>query len=98
MKRTLELTDRAYEEYLRPYYENLTRERAVMGSLFSVDTSVLSDDELKLYVSTLVRDLLEVAVTERHLYHTLRSVFHLPEDFRLDDHIISFEEDENDKA
>lgn len=98
MMRTLELTDRAYEEYLRPYYENLTRERAVMGSLFSVDTSVLSDDELKQFVSTLVRDSLEVSVTERHLYHVLRSVFHLPEEFRLDDHTISFEEDENDKA
>ena len=96
--RTLELTDRAYETYLKPYYENLTRERAVMGSLFSVDTSVFTDDELKRYVSTLVRDFLDIAVTERHLYHILRSVFLLPEEFRLDDHTISFEEDENDKA
>lgn len=96
--RTLELTDRAYEEYLKPYYENLTREKAVMGSLFSVDTSMFTDDELKLYVSALVRDFLDVAVTERHLYHVLRSVFRLPEDFRLDDHTISFEEDENGKA
>ena len=98
MKTTRELTDRAYEEYLKPYYENLTREKAVIGSLFSVDTSVFTDDELKQYVSTLVRDFLEVAVTERHLYHTLRSVFHLPEEFRLDEHTISFEEDDNDKA
>ena len=44
------------------------------------------------YVSMLVRDFLEVAVTERHLYHTLRSVFRIPEYFRLDDHTISFEE------
>ena len=96
--RTLELTDRAYEEYLRPYYENLTREKAVIGSLFSVDTSVFTDDELKRYVSTIVRDFLEVVVTERHLYHILRTVFRLPEKFRLDDNRISFEEDENDKA
>ena len=96
--KTYELTAPAYETYLKPYYDNQTRERAVMGSIFSVDTSVLSDDELKLYFSTLVRDFLEVAVTERHLYHVLRSVFHLPEEFRLDDHTISFEEDDNDKT
>ena len=59
---------------------------------------MFTDDELKLYVRTLVRDFLDVAVTERHIYHMLRSVFHLPEDFRLDDHTISFEEDDNDKA
>ena len=96
--KTLELTDKAYETYLKPYYENLTREKAVMGSIFSVDTSALSDDELKRYARTLVRDFLKVAVTERHFYHTLRSVFRLPEDFRLDDHTISFEEDNNDKT
>lgn len=96
--RILELTDMAYEEYLRPYYENLTREKAVIGSLFSVDTSVLSDDELAVYLRTLVKDFIAVTLEERCLYHSIRKAFSLPQEFRLDDHTISFEEDDNDKA
>lgn len=95
--KTYELTDQAYESYLKPYYETMTRERAVMGSLFAVDTSDLTAEELRRYLGTLVRDYLEVMIRERHLYHVLRKAFHLPSEFRLDDHTISFEEDDNDK-
>ena len=96
--KTYELTDQAYESYLKPYYENITRERAVMGSLFAVDTSDLTAEELRRYMGTLVRDYIDVMIRERHLYHTLRKAFHLPSEFRLDDHTISFEEDDNDKT
>ena len=96
--KTYELTDQAYESYLKPYYENMTRERAVLGSLFAVDTSDLTVEELRRYIGTLVRDYLEVMIRERHLYHILRKAFHLPPEFRLDDHTISFEEDDNDKT
>ena len=96
--KTYELTDQAYESYLKPYYENMTRERAVLGSLFAVDTSDLTVEELRRYIGTLVRDYLEVMIRERHLYHVLRKAFHLPPGFRLDDHTISFEEDDNDKT
>ena len=96
--KTYELTDQAYESYLKPYYENITRERAVMGSLFAVDTSDLTAEELRRYMGTLVRDYIEVMIRERHLYHVLRKAFHLPSEFRLDDHTISFEEELNDKA
>ena len=96
--KTYELTDQAFESYLKPYYENMTRERAVQGSLFAVDTSDLTAEELRRYLGTLVRDYLEVMLRERHLYHVLRKAFQLPSEFRLDDHTISFEEDDNDKA
>ena len=96
--KTYELTDQAYESYLKPYYENMTRERAVLGSLFAVDASDLTADELKRYMAVLVRDYIEVMIRERHLYHVLRKAFHLPSEFRIDDHTISFEEDDNDKA
>ena len=96
--KTYELTDHAYGSYLKPYYENMTRERAVLGSLFAVDASDLTTEELRQYIGTLVRDYLEVMIRERHLYHVLRKAFHLPSEFRLDDHTISFEEDDNDKA
>ena len=49
-------------------------------------------------MGTLVRDYIEVMIIERHLYHVLRKAFHLPEEFRLDDHTISFEEAYNDKT
>ena len=96
--KTYELTDQAYESYLKPYYENMTRERAVLGGLFAVDTSDLTAEELRQYVGTLVSDYIEVMIRERHLYHVLRKAFHLPPEFRLDDHTISFEEDDNDKT
>ena len=96
--KTYGLTDQAYESYLKPYYENMTRERAVLGSLFAVDTSDLAAGELRQYMGTLVRDYIEVMIRERHLYHVLRNAFHLPSEFRLDDHTISFEEDDNDKT
>ncbi|MDY4799640.1 MAG: hypothetical protein SO157_09945 [Bullifex sp.] len=96
--KTYELTDQAYESFLKPYYENMTRERAVLGSLFAVDTSDLTAEELRRYMGTLVRDYIEVMIRERHLYHILRKAFHLPPEFRLDDHTISFEEELNDKA
>lgn len=96
--KTYELTDQAYESYLKPYYENMTCARAVMGSLFAVDTSDLTAEELRQYVGILVRDYIEVMIRERHLYHILRKALHLPSDFRLDDHTVSFEEDDNDKA
>ena len=96
--KTYELTDQAYESYLKPYYENMTRERAVLGSLFAVDASDLTAEELRRYIGTLVRDYIEVMIRERHLYHILRKAFHLPSEFRLDDHTISFEEDDNDKT
>ena len=93
-----ELTDQAYESYLKPYYENMTRERAVLGSLFAVDTSDLTTEELSQYIRTLVRDYIEVMIHERHLYHILRKVFHFPPEFRLDEHTTSFEEDDNDNT
>ena len=93
-----ELSDQAYESYLKPYYENMTRERAVLGSLFAVNASDLTAEELRHYMGTLVRDYIEVMIRERHLYHILRKAFHLPSEFRLDDHTISFEEDDNGKA
>ena len=96
--KTYELTDQAYESYLKPYYENMTRERAVLGSLFAVDTSDFTTEELRQYMGTLVRDYLEVMIRERHLYHVIRKAFHLLSEFRLDDHMISCEEDDNDKA
>ena len=52
--KTYELTDQAYESYLKPYYENMTRERAVLGSLFAVDMSGLTSDELKRYMGCLL--------------------------------------------
>lgn len=87
------LNEKAYELYLKPYYENLTRERAVLGSLFSVDKEGLSDDELKMYIATLVKDYLEVTITERSLYYNLRNTFSLPPSFNLDDHTISYKEE-----
>ena len=96
--KTYELTDQAYESYLKPYYENMTRERAVIGSLFAVDTSDLTAEELRQYMGILVRDYIEVMIRERHLYHVLRKAFHLPDEFRLADRTVSFEEDDNDKA
>lgn len=39
------LNDKAYEAFLKPYYENKTRVNAVFGSLFSVSKEGLSDDE-----------------------------------------------------
>ena len=63
-----------------------------------MDTSDLTAEELRRYIGSLVRDYLEVMIRERHLYHILRKAFHLPSEFRLDDHTISFEEDDNDKA
>ena len=93
-----ELTDQAYESDLKPYYENMTRERAVLGSLFAVDTSDLTTEELSQYIRTLVRDYIEVMIHERHLYHILRKVFHFPPEFRLDEHTTSFEEDDNDNT
>lgn len=92
------LTDQAYESYLKTYYENMTRERAVLGSLFTVDISDLTTEELSQYIRTLVRDYIEVMIRERHLYHILRKVLHLPPEFRLDEHTTSFEEDDNDKT
>lgn len=86
------LNDKAYELYLKPYYENLTRERAIIGSLFSVDKSKLSDDELRLYMKILVKDYLEVTLIERELYYRIRNTFSLPPDFQLDDHRILFKE------
>ena len=56
--KTYELTDQAYESYLKPYFEKMTRERAVLGSLFAVDTSDLTTEELRQYMGTLVRDYL----------------------------------------
>ncbi|MDY2815859.1 MAG: hypothetical protein SOT35_04575 [Bullifex sp.] len=66
--KTYELTDQPYESYLKPYYENMTRERAVLGGLFAVDTSDLTAEELRRYMGTLVRDYIEVMILERHLY------------------------------
>ena len=49
-------------------------------------------------MGTLVSDYIEVMIRERHLYHVLRKAFHFPSDFRLDDHTIRFDEDDNDKT
>ena len=89
------LNDKAYEAFLKPYYENKTRVNAVFGSLFSVSKEGLSDDELKKYVSTLVKDYLEVMLIERDLYYRIKNTFSLPSTFYLDDHTISFNEEEN---
>ena len=59
------LNDKAYETFLKPYYENKTRVNAVFCSLFSVSKEGLSDDELKKYVSVLIKDYLEVTLIER---------------------------------
>ena len=88
------LNDKAYRAFLKPYYENLTRERAVIGSLFSVSKEDLSDDELKKYVSVLIKDYLEVTIIERCLYYRIKNTFSLPPNFYLDDHTISFNEEE----
>ena len=89
------LNDKAYEAFLKPYYENLTRVNAVFGSLFSVCKESFNDDELKKYVSTLVKDYLEVTIIERCLYYRIKTTFLLPSTFYLDDHTISFNEEEN---
>ena len=88
------LNDKAYEAFLKPYYENKTRVNAVFGSLFSVSKEGLSDDELKKYVSILVKDYLEVSLIERCLYYRIKNTFSLPSTFYLDDHTISFNEEE----
>lgn len=90
----LVLNDKAYEAFLKPYYENKTRVNAVFGSLFSVSKEGLSDDELKKYVSTLVKDYLEVSLIERGLYYRIKNTFSLPSTFYLDEHTISFNEEE----
>ena len=90
----LTLNDKAYEVFLKPYYENLTRVNAVFGSLFSVSKEGLSDNELKKYVSTLVKDYLEVVLIERCLYYRIKNTFSLPSNFYLNDHTISFNEEE----
>ena len=88
------LNDKAYRAFLKPYYENLTRVRAVMGSLFSVSKESFSDDELKKYVSVLIKDYLEVTIIERCLYYRIKNTFSLPPNFFLADHTISFNEEE----
>ena len=88
------LNDNTYEAFLKPYYENLTRERAVMGSLFSVSKDGFNDDELKKYISVLIKDYLEVTIIERELYYRIKNTFSLPPNFYLDDHTISFNEEE----
>ena len=87
------LNDKAYEAFLKPYYENKTRVNAVFGSLFSVNKEDLNDDELKKYVSVLIKDYLEVAIIERELYYRIKNTFSLPSTFYLDDHTISFNEE-----
>ena len=89
------LNDKSYEAFLKPYYENKTRVNATFGSLFSVSKEGLSDDELKKYVSVLVKDYLEVTLIERCLYYRIKNTFSLPSNFYLDDHTISFNEEEN---
>ena len=89
------LNDKAYEAFLKPYYENKTRVNAVFGSLFSVSKEGLSDDELKKYVSVLIKDYLEVTIIERELYYRIKNTFSLPSNFYLDDHTISFNEEKN---
>ena len=90
----LVLNDKAYEAFLKPYYENLKIERAVMGSLFSVCKEGLSDDELKRFISVLIKDYLEVSLIERCLYYRIKNTFSLPPNFYLNDHTISFNEEE----
>ena len=41
------LNDKAYEAFLKPYYENKTRLNASFGSLFSANKDGFSDNELK---------------------------------------------------
>lgn len=88
------LNDKAYEVFLKPYYENKTRVNAVFGSLFSVCKESFNDDELKKYVSVLIKDYLEVTIIERCLYYRIKNTFSLPPNFYLDDHTISFNEEE----
>lgn len=90
----LVLNDKAYEAFLKPYYENKTRVNDVFGSLFSVNKDGFSDAELKKYISTLVKDYLEVTLIERCLYYRIKNTFSLPPKFYLDDHKISFNEEE----
>ena len=88
------LNDKAYEVFLKPYYENKIRVNAVFGSLFSVSKEDLNDDELKKYISVLIKDYLEVTLIERCLYYRIKNTFSLPLNFYLDDHTISFNEEE----
>ena len=88
------LNDKAYEAFLKPYYENLTRVNAVFGSLFSDSKESFNDDELKKYISVLIKDYLEVTIIERCLYYRIKNTFSLPSTFYLDDHTISFNEEE----
>ena len=88
------LNDKAYEAFLKPYYENKKLVNAVFCSLFSVCKESFSDNELKKYISTLVKDYLEVTLIERCLYYRIRNTFSLPQTFYLDDHTISFNEEE----
>ena len=88
------LNDKAYEAFLKPYYENKTRINAVFGSLFSVSKESFSDDELKKYISVLIKDYLEVTIIERCLYYRIKNTFSLPSNFYLNDHKISFNEEE----
>ena len=94
LMKELILNDKAYRAFLKPYYENKTRVNATFGSLFSVSKEGLSDDELKKYISVLIKDYLEVALIERCLYYRIKNTFSLPPNFYLDDHTISFNEDE----
>ena len=88
------LNDKAYSAFLKPYYENKTRVNASFGSLFSVNKEGLSDAELKKYVSVLIKDYLEVSLIERCLYYRIKNTFSLPPNFYLNDHTISFNEEE----
>ena len=88
------LNDKAYEAFLKPYYENLTRVNAVFGSLFSDSKESFNDDELKKYISVLIKDYLEVSLIERCLYYRIKNNFSLPPNFYLNDHTISFNEEE----
>ena len=88
------LNDKSYEAFLNPYYENKTRVNATFGSLFSVSKEGLSDDELKRFISVLIKDYLEVSLIERCLYYRIKNTFSLPPNFYLNDHTISFNEEE----
>ena len=88
------LKDKAYEAFLKPYYENKTRVNAVFGSLFSISKEGLSDNELKRFISVLIKDYLEVVLIERCLYYRIKNTFSLPPNFYLNDHTICFNEEE----
>lgn len=86
----LMVNDEGYNKYLKPYYDNLNELHAILGSLFSVNTSSFTDEEKQKYIQALIMDYLKVSIYERDLYHIIRKAFSLPENFYLNSYEIIY--------